>query len=122
MAPVLVWKGNLSGAMKLRRLTSAGSMPISAANRSTARSTAAVASGRPAEFPGRPGDGDRVSVDADLGAEPAAHVGHHHADLVGRDAQGAGQDEPAHLRVLRAGPDGQLAVLEAGGRGPALHR
>ena len=34
--------------MKLRRRTSAGSIPISAANMSTARSTSAVASGRPA--------------------------------------------------------------------------
>ena len=77
---------------------------------------------RPAGFPGRPGDGDRVPVDADLGAESAAYVGHHHANLVGRHTQGAGQDEAAHLRVLRADPDGQLAVLEAGGRGPPLHR
>ena len=34
--------------MKLRRRTSAGSMPISAANMSIARSIACVASGRPA--------------------------------------------------------------------------
>ena len=50
---------------------------------------------RPAGFPGRPGEGDRVPVDADLGAEPAAYVGHHHPDLLGRHAQGTGQDEPA---------------------------
>ena len=34
--------------MKFLRRTSAGSMPISAANMSIARSTSAVASGRPA--------------------------------------------------------------------------
>ena len=81
---------------------------------------------RSAGFPGRPGEGDGVPVDADLAAEPAAYVGHHHAELVGRHAQGAGQDEPAHLRILRADPDGQppLAGRRRGrawkaARGPA---
>src|SRR4051794_11386499 len=36
------------GGIRLRRRTSTGSMPISAANRSIARSIAAAASGRPA--------------------------------------------------------------------------
>jgi hypothetical protein len=40
--------GNASEGTRLRRRTSTGSMPISAANRSIARSIAAVASGRPA--------------------------------------------------------------------------
>ena len=40
--------GKASGATKLLRRTSAGSSPTSAANRSIARSTVAVASGRPA--------------------------------------------------------------------------
>ena len=40
--------GNASDAKRLRRRTSAGSRPISAANRSIARSIACVASGRPA--------------------------------------------------------------------------
>jgi hypothetical protein len=40
--------GTVNGGSRLRRRTSAGSTPISAANRSIARSTAAVASGRPA--------------------------------------------------------------------------
>ena len=57
-----------------------------------------------------------------LAPNPPPTSGDHHADLLGRHAQGAGQDEPAHLRVLRTGPDGQLAVLVADGRGPPLHR
>jgi hypothetical protein len=40
--------GKASGGTTFRRRTSAGSIPISAANRSTARSIAAAASGRPA--------------------------------------------------------------------------
>ena len=40
--------GKASAGMRLTRRTSAGSMPISAAKRSMARSMAAVASGRPA--------------------------------------------------------------------------
>ena len=40
--------GNDSGGMKLRRRSSLGSIPISAANTSTIRSIASVASGRPA--------------------------------------------------------------------------
>src|SRR6266581_6849354 len=35
----------------------------------------------PAGLPGRPGEGDRVPVDTELGTEPAAYVGHYHADL-----------------------------------------
>ena len=46
--PVGVVYGNASAATRFLRRTSAGSMPISTANRSTARSMAAVASGRPA--------------------------------------------------------------------------
>jgi hypothetical protein len=46
--PDSVVMGKRSGAMKLRRRTSAGSIPISAAKASTARSMAAAASGRPA--------------------------------------------------------------------------
>ena len=42
--PVPLVNGKASGAGRLRRRTSAGSMPISAANRSTALSMAAVAS------------------------------------------------------------------------------
>ncbi len=77
---------------------------------------------RPAGFPGRPGDDKRVAVDADLGAEAATYVGHHHADLVRGHAQRAAQDHPAQLRVLGAVPDGQLAV-PVGSRGrAALHR
>ena len=77
---------------------------------------------RPTGFPGRPGDEKRIAVDADLGAEAAAHIGHHHANLVRGHAQDAAQDEAAHLRVLRAVPDGQLAVFEGGRRRAALHR
>ena len=77
---------------------------------------------RPAHLPGRPDDDERVPVDADLGAEAAAHVGHHHANLVRGHAQDAAQDEAAHLRVLRAVPDGQLAVFEGGRRRASLHR
>ena len=40
--------GSANGAMRLRRRTATGSSPTSAANRSIARSIAAVASGRPA--------------------------------------------------------------------------
>ena len=40
--------GKLSGGRKLRRRTSAGSMPSSSATRSIARSMTYVASGRPA--------------------------------------------------------------------------
>ena len=47
-APDAVVTGNASAGMRLRRRTSAGSSPISAANRSIARSIACVASGRPA--------------------------------------------------------------------------
>ena len=48
MAPEAVVNGKASGEMKFLRRTSAGSSPISAAKRSTARSIAWVASGRPA--------------------------------------------------------------------------
>ena len=47
MPDTVVW-GNAPGSRKLRRRTSAGSISTSAANRSTARSMAEVASGRPA--------------------------------------------------------------------------
>ena len=77
---------------------------------------------RPAHLPGRPDDDERVAVDADLRAEAAAHVGHHHANLVRGHAQDAAQDQAAHLRVLRAVPDGQLAVFKGGRRRAALHR
>ena len=40
--------GSVNGAIRLTRRTSAGSIPISAAKMSIARSMAAVASGRPA--------------------------------------------------------------------------
>ena len=40
--------GSVKRGTRLRRRTSAGSMPISAANRSTMRSMATAASGRPA--------------------------------------------------------------------------
>ena len=43
-----VVRGSSNRASRLRRRTSAGSIPSSVANRSTARSIAAVASGRPA--------------------------------------------------------------------------
>ena len=46
--PVGVVNGNDSGGMKLRRRSSLGSIPISAANTSIIRSIASVASGRPA--------------------------------------------------------------------------
>ena len=48
MTPVDVANGKASAEMKLRRRTSAGSTPISAAKASTARSIACAASGRPA--------------------------------------------------------------------------
>ena len=48
MAPPLLVNGSVKAGSRLRRRTSAGSMPISAANRSIARSITAVASGRPA--------------------------------------------------------------------------
>ena len=48
LVPVGVVYGKASGATKLARRTSVGSIPISTANRSMARSMAAVASGRPA--------------------------------------------------------------------------
>jgi hypothetical protein len=76
----------------------------------------------PADLAGRPGHYDRVSVDADLGPEPAAHVGHDHTDLVRSHAQRPSEDEPTQLRVLRAMPHGQLAARVAGRGGPALHR
>ena len=50
--------GTCSGAIRFFRRTSAGSMPISVANRSTARSMAAVASGQA----GAPVGGDRGGV------------------------------------------------------------
>ncbi len=48
MAPVEVEYGNWSFLIRFTRRTSAGSIPISVANRSMARSIAAAASGRPA--------------------------------------------------------------------------
>ena len=48
VVPDAVVYGNTSGGIRFFRRTSTGSMPSSAAIRSIARSTSAVASGRPA--------------------------------------------------------------------------
>ena len=76
----------------------------------------------PAGVLGGPGDQQRVPVNGDLGAEPAAHVRRDHPDGVGREPERASHDEPGDLRVLRAHPDGQLAVGPAGRDGTPLHR
>ena len=71
---------------------------------------------------GGPDNQDRVPVEADLGAEPAADVGGDDPDGTGVEPEHTGQDEPGDLRVLGAHPGGQLAVFPGGGGGPALQR
>ena len=57
-----------------------------------------------------------------LAAVAGAHVRHDHAHLVRRHAERAGELAADAERPLRAGPDGQLAVLPLGDGGPRLER
>ena len=51
-----------------------------------------------------------VPVDADLGAEPAAHVGGDDPHRARLQPHRPGHRVPGQLRVLGAGPDGQAAI------------
>ncbi len=77
---------------------------------------------RPAGVPGRPGHQDRVPVDANLRAKPAAHIRGDDPDGGWVEAEGTGQDEAADLSVLSTHPHGQLAAGPHGGDRPALQR
>ena len=50
-----------------------------------------------------------LGIDRALGAEAAAHVGHHHADLLGRQLEDGGQRIAQRVGVLRGGPHGERA-------------
>ena len=72
-----------------------------------------------------PEDDALLAVDEDLGAEAAAHVGRHHAQLVlGRHADEGRDDQPVDVRVLRR--DVERVALHAGvvvaDRGARLER
>ncbi|GBD42175.1 hypothetical protein HRbin39_01564 [bacterium HR39] len=74
----------------------------------------------PAHLPRRPGDEAFLTVDEDLGAEAAAHVGGDHPQLVlRRDAHEGGHHQPVQVRVLAGEIAGVLVlagVVDADGR------
>ena len=81
----------------------------------------------PANRDGLPGGaGEARRLDGGLGgvlpAEPAAHVGHDHADAVARDAERLGQDLLRPEGPVAAGPDGEAVPAPLGHRGARLHR
>ena len=114
-----VVRGNSSGASRLRRRSSAGSMPSSAAARSTIRSRLSVASGRPAPRKGRHrggvGDrGHRLVVNRGYPVGPRRHQhgedGQHRADPgVGAGVGGGPDPEPAEGAVCA---DAELDVMD----------
>src|SRR5437588_333958 len=85
-------------------------MPSSSASRSTMRSIRYVASGRPAQLLGGPGNHRLIGVEKDLGAEAAAYLGRDHADLVlGQPEDERGHQEFVNMRILTGGPHGEVA-------------
>ena len=64
---------------------------------------------RPARLERRRGDQHLLGIDRALGAEAAADVGHHHADLLRGQLEDGGQRIAQRVGVLRGGPDGQRA-------------
>ncbi len=80
---------------------------------------------RPAHLARRPGDDRLLGVVEDLGAEPAAHVGRHDAQLVLRDVQHEGAHQQADdVRVLAGGVEREIPArrIEVADRRARLHR
>ena len=115
--------GSRKRGTRLRRRTSAGSMPISAANRSTIRSMATAASGRPgpAVGGGRHGVGHhRDAGEPDVGevVDAGRHPQRHHRQDGTDEREGA--DVLHHVELV--GGDAPVAACRRGGRaapGPA---
>ena len=75
---------------------------------------------RPARLDGGRRHQHLLGIDRALGAEAAAHVGHHHADLLRGHLEHGGQRIAEGIRILGGGPDGERArVRVAIGEGTA---
>ena len=69
---------------------------------------------RPAELARAPAGQHLLAVDLELGAEAAAHLGGHDADLLLAQAHLDGEDHPRDVRDLRGAPHRQLALAPLG--------
>ena len=77
---------------------------------------------RPAELARAPAGQHLLAVDLELGAEAAAHLGGHDADLLLAQAELDAEDHPRDVRDLRGAPHRQLALAPLGDRAARLDR
>ena len=75
----------------------------------------------PAELPGVPAEAQLLGIGAGLGAEPAAHVGHHHPDVAVLEAEDRGEEVAGWMGALARRVVGEATVLRPErGAGPGL--